>query len=105
ETYRKGAHVTMVVRGQEIGQRVKYWVRPDILNRISEGSIQVYFSSNLTEIREQEVDMMTPEGKITIPNDFVLALTGYRPNFSFLKKIGIETQDEISKTPAYNPVT
>lgn len=105
ETYRKGAHVTMVVRRQEIGQRVKYWVRPDILNRISEGSIQVYFSSNLTEIREQEVDMMTPEGKITIPNDFVLALTGYRPNFSFLKKIGIETQDEISKTPAYNPVT
>ncbi|MFB5944581.1 YpdA family putative bacillithiol disulfide reductase [Albibacterium profundi] len=105
ETYRKGAHVTMVVRRQEIGQRVKYWVRPDILNRISEGSIQVYFSSNLTEIREQEVDMMTPEGKITIPNDFVLALTGYQPNFSFLKKIGIETQDEISKTPAYNPVT
>lgn len=105
ETYRKGAHVTMVVRRQEIGQRVKYWVRPDILNRISEGSIQVYFSSNLTEIREQEVDMMTPEGKITIPNDFVLALTGYRPNFSFLKKIGIETQDEISQTPAYNPVT
>lgn len=105
ETYRKGAHVTMVVRGQEIGQRVKYWVRPDILNRISEGSIQVYFSSNLTEIREQEVDIETPEGQITISNDFVLALTGYRPNFSFLKKIGIKTSDEITKTPAYNSVT
>lgn len=105
ETYRKGAHVTMVVRGQEIGQRVKYWVRPDILNRISEGSIHIYFSSNLTEIREREVDIETPEGQITIPNDFVLALTGYRPNFSFLKKIGIETSDEISKTPAYNSVT
>jgi|SRR5690606_17861939 len=105
ETYRKGANVTMVVRGQEIGQRVKYWVRPDIMNRISEGSIQIYFSSSLTAIREQEVDIKTPEGQITIPNDFVLALTGYRPNFSFLKKIGVETSDEISKTPVYDPVT
>lgn len=105
ETYRKGANVTMVVRGQEIGQRVKYWVRPDIMNRISEGSIQIYFSSNLTEIRENEVDIQTPEGQITIPNDFVLALTGYRPNFSFLKKIGIKNSDEISKTPVYDPVT
>ena len=105
ETYRKGANVTMVVRGQEIGQRLKYWVRPDIMNRISEGSIQIYFSSSLTAIREQEVDIKTPEGQITIPNDFVLALTGYRPNFSFLKKIGVETSDEISKTPVYDPVT
>lgn len=105
ETYRKGANVTMVVRGREIGQRVKYWVRPDIMNRISEGSIQIYFSSNLTAIRDQEVDIQTPDGLKTIPNDFVLALTGYRPNFSFLDKIGIEVADELIRTPVYDPIT
>lgn len=78
ETYRKGAQVSMVIRESEIGERVKYWVRPDIVNRIKEGSIKAYFNSNLTEIRENEVDIISPEGKITLRNDFVLAIVEVR---------------------------
>ncbi len=88
ETYRKGAEVTLVIRDTEVSNRVKYWVRPDILNRIKEGSIKAYFNSNLKAIRERDVDIETPDGMITIPNDFVMAMTGYRPNFEFLKKNG-----------------
>jgi len=105
ETFRKGAEVTMVVRGSSIGERVKYWVKPDIENRIKAGEIKAYFSSQLTEIRENEVDLETPEGKITIANDFVLALTGYCPNFTFLEKIGIKLEDNKTKKPLYNDLT
>ncbi len=105
ETYRKGAEVTLVIRGSEVSQRVKYWVRPDIMNRIKEGSIKAYFNSSLTEIREHEVDVQTPEGKITIPNDFVMAMTGYRPNFEFLDKIGIHQSKDERFIPEYNPQT
>jgi thioredoxin reductase (NADPH) len=105
ETYRKGAEVTLVIRGSEVSQRVKYWVRPDILNRIKEGSIKAYFNSHLTEIREHDVDIQTPEGKITIPNDFVMAMTGYRPNFEFLDKIGIHLSKDEKFIPEYNPQT
>src|SRR5690606_4736857 len=80
ETYRKGAKVTMVVRGPEIGPRVKYWVRPDIENRIALGEIDVYYQSKLTEIKEESVMISTPGGTIELENNFVLALTGYRPN-------------------------
>lgn len=105
ETWRKGADVTMVIRGPEIGQRVKYWVRPDIENRIKEGSIKAYFNSSVTAIREQEVDLQTPEGVITIPNDWVLAMTGYQPNLEFLHKIGIELSDDDVRKPVYNEET
>jgi thioredoxin reductase (NADPH) len=104
ETYRKGAEVTLVIRGDEVSHRVKYWVRPDILNRIKEGSIKAYFNSNLKAIREHEADIETPDGLITIPNDFVMAMTGYRPNFEFLKKLGI-TLTEDKFIPHYNPET
>ena len=104
ETYRKGAEVTLVVRGSEISQRVKYWVRPDIINRIKEGSIKAYFNSNLEAIREREVDIKTQDGSITIPNDFVMAMTGYKPNFNFLKKLGI-TLSEDKFIPQYNHET
>lgn len=104
ETYRKGAEVTLVIRGDEVSHRVKYWVRPDILNRIKEGSIKAYFNAHLTAVREHEVDIATPEGPVTIPNDFVMAMTGYRPNFEFLKKLGITlTNDKF--IPHYNPET
>lgn len=89
ETYRKGAEVTLVVRGPEISNRVKYWVRPDIINRIKEGSIKAYFNANLQAVHEHEVVIKTADGLITIPNDFVMAMTGYKPNFEFLKKLGI----------------
>jgi len=104
ETYRKGAEVTLVIRGNEVSSRVKYWVRPDIINRIKEGSIKAYFNSGLKAIRKDEVDIETPEGTITIPNDFVMAMTGYKPNFEFLARIGIV----LSKNkfiPQYNPET
>ena len=105
ETYRKGATVTMVIRRGEIGSRVKYWARPDIVNRITEGSIKVYFQSELKEIRLQEVDIQTPDGLITIENDYVIAATGYQPNFSFLKKIGIELSADGKFYPTYNATT
>lgn len=105
ETYRKGAEVTMVVRGNEIGPRVKYWVRPDIVNRIQEGSIKAYFNSNLKAIREHEVDIETPDGIVTIANDYVMAMTGYKPNFDFLSKIGIQLSDDGKYHPAYNTDT
>lgn len=104
ETYRKGAEVTLVVRGPEISSRVKYWVRPDIINRIKEGSIKAYFHSNLEAVREHEVDINTPDGLITIPNDFVMAMTGYKPNFGFLKKLGIILSED-KCIPQYNHQT
>lgn len=105
ETYRKGAHVTMVIKQSGIGARVKYWVKPDIENRIKEGSIKAYFYSSIQAIREREVDILTPEGTVTIPNDFVIAMTGYQPNFTLLEKAGIALSDDNIKMPAYNPIT
>lgn len=102
ECWRKGAEVTMVVRAPEISHRVKYWVKPDIDNRIKEGSIKAYFSSQVIEIRETEVDVQTPEGRITVANDFVLALTGYQPDFGFLKDLGIEISDDEKKCPTHD---
>jgi len=105
ETYRKGADVTLVVRGEQIGPRVKYWVRPDIENRIANGEIRALFNSKLTAIRPTEVDVITPGGPLTIENDFVLALTGYQPDFTFLQKIGIRLAADESKVPFHNPET
>lgn len=105
ETYRKGAEVTMVIRESQIGERVKYWVRPDIINRIQEGSIKAYFNSTLTEIRANEADIQGSEGKITLANDFVLAMTGYQPDFNFLKKLGIHLSEDEKQVPEHNPAT
>jgi thioredoxin reductase (NADPH) len=102
ETWRKGAGVTMVIRGNQIGERVKYWVRPDIVNRINEGSIKAWFNSAVKEIREHEVDIQTPEGLITIENDWVLAMTGYQPNLDFLRKLGIRLSDDEVMKPVYD---
>lgn len=102
ECWRKGAEVTMIVRGPEIGQRVKYWVRPDIINRIEEGSIKAFFNTDVKEIRERELVLDTREGERVIPNDFILALTGYQPNFSFLEAAGIELSRDEKKLPTYN---
>ncbi|TRO64063.1 YpdA family putative bacillithiol disulfide reductase [Christiangramia sabulilitoris] len=105
EIYRKGGEVTMIVRKPEIGERVKYWVRPDVINRIEEGSIKAYFNSTLKEIKENEVILNTPEGEEILPNDFVLLLTGYRPNFGFLQDIGIKLSDDGRKIPEYDEET
>lgn len=102
ECWRKGAEVSLIIRGPEVGQRVKYWVRPDIINRIEEGSITAYYNSTVQEITKDSVLIQTGDGKITIPNDFVLALTGYKPNFSFLEKMGIHISNDEKKLPEYN---
>jgi len=105
ECYRKGAEVSLVIRGPEVGHRVKYWVRPDIINRIEEGSIKAYYNTTVKEIRENKLVMNTPEGEVIVANDFVLALTGYRPNFSFLENIGVALSNDEKKLPQYNSGT
>jgi len=105
ETYRKGAEVTMIIREHEIRDSVKYWVKPDIENRIAAGEIKVYFNSHLTKITAETVEVQTPDGKIIIDNDFVLAMTGYKPDFSFLESLGVKFQDDEYHTPIYNENT
>lgn len=106
ETYRKGAKVTLVIRGPEIGSYVKYWVRPDIENRIKEGEIKAYFNSEVTSITENAVAVKTAEGELlTLENDFVIAMTGYQPDFEMLGKLGVRLDGEQSNAPAYDPET
>ncbi len=105
ETYRKGADVTMVVREPALLDSVKYWVKPDIENRIKEGSIKAYFNSQITEIRKWEVDVKTPDGALTIENDFVLAMTGYKPNFELMENMGITFNADEFHTPVYTEET
>ncbi len=105
EIWRKGGHVTMIVRGENIGARVKYWVRPDIINRIEEGSIKAFFNAEIEKIEEELVIIKTSEKRISIPNDYVVALTGYLPDFKLLEQSGIGLSDDDKKTPSYNPET
>jgi len=105
ECWRKGAEVTLIIRGKEVGKRVKYWVRPDIINRIEEGSIKVFYNANLTEITASTITIKTPTGEETLPNDFVLALTGYKPNFEFLQHLGVELSEDEVRRPKYNEDT
>lgn len=105
ETWRKGAEVTMVVMKPEIDQTVKYWVLPDIENRIKEGSIKGYFNSSIKEIREKEVVINTPEGEVTIENDFVLAMTGYKPNFELLDQLGVQLSLDEKRQPCFDDIS
>lgn len=105
ETWRKGADVTMVIRESSIRDSVKYWVRPDIENRIAENSIKAYFNSSVKRITEMTVEIQTPQGDVTIPNDFVLAMTGYQPPFSFMESCGIQFKQDEFHTPQYNEDT
>src|SRR6056300_494660 len=106
ETYRKGAKsVTMIIREKEIGTNVKYWARPDIVNRIEEGSIKAYFESTIVSITDKEVEFQNANGTHRIPNDFVLAMTGYEPNFEMLEQLGVDFHEDEFRTPKYNPET
>lgn len=105
ETWRKGADVTMVIKDAEIGERVKYWARPDIVNRIKEGSIKAYYNSTIAGITADSVTIKTPTGLVTIANDFVLAMTGYKPNFTVLENLGIALSNDAIKQPVYNTET
>ena len=106
DTYRKGANsVTMIIREKEIGGNIKYWVKPDIVNRIESGEIKAFYGSEILEIKENTILIKTPTGVEKINNDFVLAMTGYLPNYEILKKLGVKINDDEFKTPLYNEET
>ncbi len=104
ELYRAGARVTLVHRGPSITDAVKYWIRPDLENRIKNGEVRALFNSLVTEIRPKCIRVETPDGSIWLENDFVLALTGYHPDFDFLSSLGIVI-DPVSGRPVCNPET
>jgi thioredoxin reductase (NADPH) len=92
ELWRHGARVTLVHRGPALHQHVKYWIKPDVENRIKAGQIAAYFSSSVAAIHPDEVVLSTPEGELRLPNDFVFAMTGYHPDFTFLKELGVQVR-------------
>jgi thioredoxin reductase (NADPH) len=102
ECWRKGAEVSMVLLGDEVDENVKYWVRPDIMNRIKEGSIKAFTRSKVKEIKPQEVVISTQDGEVTIPNDWVLAMTGYKPNFTLLDQLGVKLSLDEKRQPCYD---
>lgn len=105
ETWRCNANVSMAIRDDAIKETVKYWVRPDIENRIKNGEITAWFNTKVTEIREDEVDLETPDGIQTIPNDFVLAMTGYLPHFEFMETLGIDLSTDGQRKPDFDGTT
>jgi thioredoxin reductase (NADPH) len=104
ELHWTGARVSMLHRGSKISDRVKYWIKPNIENRIKSGEIAAYFNSRLIAIHPHSVEIETPEGRKTLKNDFVFAMTGYRPDLEFLESLGIRL-DPASQKPRTNPET
>lgn len=104
DLWRHGARVTLVHRGAKMHHHVKYWILPDIENRIKNGEIKAYFNSSVLEIHAQDVLLQTPQGEVSVPNDFVFALTGYHPDYDFLRSMGIELSPTECR-PVCNPDT
>jgi len=102
ELHRAGARVTLIHRGAALSEHVKYWIRPDLENRIRQGEIRAYFGSRLREIRPDWILVTTPEGDLRLANDFVLAMTGYQPDLEFLASLGIRL-DEATGRPRTDP--
>jgi thioredoxin reductase (NADPH) len=105
DLWRHGAKVTLVHRGAEMHRHVKYWILPDINNRVKNGEITAYFSSNVTKISEDDVTLSTPEGEVTIANQFCFALTGYHPDFSFIERLGVKLDEANDRCPTCDPAT
>jgi thioredoxin reductase (NADPH) len=105
DCYRHGAQVTMIVRGPALSETVKYWIKPDLENRIKEGSIRARFGATVTEIRERSLLVQTPDGPLDLPNDWVLAMTGYQPDFAFLATLGLTFADDGFRTPIFDETT
>jgi thioredoxin reductase (NADPH) len=105
ELWRHGAKVTLVHRGAEMHRHVKYWILPDINNRIKNGEITGYFESNVIRIAEDEVVLATPSGAKILPNDFVFALTGYHPDFAFIESLGVQLDEANDRVPVCDPLT
>lgn len=105
DLWRHGARVTLVHRGPEMHRHVKYWILPDINNRIKNGEVTAHFSSSITRIREDDVTIATPDGEVTIPNHFVFALTGYHPDFAFIEAMGVKLDEANDRCPMCDPAT
>jgi thioredoxin reductase (NADPH) len=102
DLWRHGAHVTLVHRGEAMHHHVKYWILPDINNRIKNGEVTAYFSSSVSSISEDSVELLTPQGAVTLDNDYVFALTGYHPDFDFLAAVGVRMEGQ-DRCPACDP--
>jgi thioredoxin reductase (NADPH) len=105
ELWRHGARVTLVHRREGISNRVKYWIKPDIENRIKAGQVKAYFNSTVKEFAPDSVVLSTPKGEVTLPNDWVFALTGYHPDFEFLQGLGIQLSEEADRKPVVDRQT
>ncbi len=105
DLWRHGARVTLVHRGAEMHRHVKYWIRPDIDNRIKNGEIAAYFNSTVANITEDAVTLATPSGPIKLPNHFVFALTGYHPDFDFIESLGVKLDESNARCPVCDPAT
>jgi thioredoxin reductase (NADPH) len=105
DLWRHGAKVTLVHRGAEMHRHVKYWILPDINNRVKNGEVRAYFNSNVTNISEDEVTISTPDGDVTIANQFCFALTGYHPDFSFIEGLGVKLDEANDRCPVCDPAT
>ena len=105
DCYRHGAEVTLIHRGAALSDKVKYWIKPDLENRIKEGSIKALFNTTVAAIEEGRLLLDTPEGRVTLENDWVLAMTGYRPDYPLLETLGIAIDDDAARTPTHNPET
>ena len=105
ELWRHGARVTLVHRGAELHRHIKYWIKPDIENRIKNGEITGYFNTTVERVDEDSVKLRTPDGEKTVANDFVFALTGYRPDFAFIESLGVRLDPDNARCPIYKPET
>jgi thioredoxin reductase (NADPH) len=105
DLWRHGSKVTLVHRGPEMHRHVKYWILPDINNRIRNGEIKAYFNSNVVHIAEDDVTLATPDGPVKLPNQFVFALTGYHPDFSFIERLGVALDENNDRCPVCDPAT
>lgn len=105
DLYRHGAEVSLIVRGPALSETIKYWVRPDLDNRVKDGSIRLLLDTTVEEIRESALLLRTPQGAFELPNDFVLALTGYQPDFAWLGALGVTFADDGWRTPVFDEAT
>ncbi|MCY4158506.1 MAG: YpdA family putative bacillithiol disulfide reductase [Bacteroidetes bacterium] len=105
ECHHYGAKVTLIHRGDSLSEKIKYWIRPDIQNRIKEGSIVAHFNTQIQSIKPNELILNGPEGMFSLSNDFVIAMTGYRPDYAFLETLGITISDDPFRTPGHHPET
>ncbi len=105
DLWRHGAHVTLVHRGETLHRHIKYWIKPDIENRILKGEVTAYLGSTVESIHEDTVTVLTQQGRVELDNDFVFALTGYHPDFGFIERLGVKLDEDNDRCPVCDPAT